>query len=385
MPRFEEDTAPMHFPLVDALRGFAALTVLVYHFIAHWEWDGFPASGPLAWFRGGWMAVDLFFVVSGFVIGLSAFSRFAQDGTQFRGAFLRSRVVRLLPLHVVTLLAWVLLVEPAQWRQPGFWPDLAAHLALLHNLSPAWHGSINGPNWSLAAEMQFYLLVALAAPWLARVRPWRLLVLAVAVAWAWRWAAHALLIPGPLDRAYMAQTQLPGMLDEFALGLLLARFVRAPAGQAFLARMAADARLRWGLLALAGLGWSALLALSLRYDYWDVAAMAVGFRTGLAAWTGLVLLVLCGWPMRAAAHWLLRMPLFLGRVSYGIYLWHLPVLFVLGRYGLAPLQALPVAIGATVGLAALSWHLVEQPALRRWSRARPAGRTVAARAGVQPS
>jgi peptidoglycan/LPS O-acetylase OafA/YrhL len=68
----------MSFPLIDVLRGFAALSVLVYHVIAHFDWTRFSTSGPLVWFRIGWMGVDLFFVISGFVITLSAFERLRQ-------------------------------------------------------------------------------------------------------------------------------------------------------------------------------------------------------------------------------------------------------------------------------------------------------------------
>lgn len=369
------------FPLIDVVRGFAALSVLVYHLIPHWEWDEFPASGPLAWFRSGWMAVDIFFVISGFVIGLSAFSRLQAHPGGFRAGFLRSRLARIVPLHYLTLAVFVLAIEPGLPGQEDFWANLGTHLLFIHNLFLPYAGAINGPNWSLATEMQFYLLMALAAPWLARLRPWRLLALFVAVAWAWRWGVYlALGSPGPLDHAYMAQTQLPGMLDEFALGLLLARFVRTPTGQAVLERVGADARIRWPLVLLTALGWWALFAVYYANDYWQVAAMAVFFRTALACCAAATLFLACAWPVprnRAA----LVVPLYLGKVSYGIYLWHLPVLFFLGRHAeLAPAVALPVAVAATVGLAALTWHLFEQPLLARLSgsarRARPAGTPV---------
>jgi peptidoglycan/LPS O-acetylase OafA/YrhL len=333
----------MVFPLVDLVRAFAALTVLVYHLIAHWDWSEFPTSGPLAWFRGGWMAVDLFFVISGFVVGLSAFARVEAQGAGFRRAFLRSRLVRIVPLHWLTLAAYVTLVQPALLGQADFGANLLAHLAFVHNLFLPYHGAINGPNWSLGAEMQFYVLVALAAPWLLRTRPWRFALLFVAVAWAWRWCAWTLFLPGPLDAAYYAQTQLPGMLDEFAIGLLLARFVRAPAGQAFLERLRADARLRLGLALLAVLAWWGLFGLHQVHDYWEKPLMAVFFRSGLALGAALVVLLLCAWPLpraRAAA----AVPLYLGKISYGMYLWHLPVLFVLGeRTQLEPHVALALA------------------------------------------
>jgi peptidoglycan/LPS O-acetylase OafA/YrhL len=356
------------FPLIDVVRGFAALSVLVYHLIPHWEWDEFPESGPLAWFRSGWMAVDIFFVISGFVIGLSAFGRLQADGGAFRLGFLRTRLARIAPLHYLMLAVFVLAIEPALWRQEDFWANLGTHLLFIHNLFLPYAGAINGPNWSLATEMQFYLLMALAAPWLARVSPWRLLALFVAIAWAWRWGVYvALGAPGPLDHAYMAQTQLPGMLDEFALGLLLARFVRTASGQAVLARVAADARIRWGLVMVTALGWWGLFELYYANDYWQVTAMAVFFRTALACCAGATLFLACTWPMPKRQA-LVALPLYLGKISYGIYLWHLPVLFFLGQHTeLAPGVALLVAVASTVALASLTWHLFEQPLLRRWS------------------
>jgi peptidoglycan/LPS O-acetylase OafA/YrhL len=352
---------PQFFPLVDALRAFAALSVVIYHFIAHWDWTAFPESGPLAWFRSGWMAVDIFFVISGFVIGLSAFARLQAQGPRFRAGFMRSRLARIVPLHVVTLAAYIALVEPSLVQKADFWPDLAAHLLFVHNWSFDWHGAINGPNWSLAAEMQFYVLMMLIAPWLAKARPWKIALLSVAVAWTWRWGSFAILIPGPLDKPYMAQTQLPGMLDEFAIGLLLARFVRADAGRRWIARLRGDVRARWALASFAALCSWALFTVFMAHDYWAEAAMAVFFRTALAWCAGLVLLLLCAWPMpkRRAG---VALPLYLGKISYGIYLWHVPVLFFLGGHTqLEPALAFPVALLATVGMAALTWHFVEQP------------------------
>lgn len=62
-----------YFPLIDVLRGFAAITVLVYHVIEHFHWTAFPTEGLLSWFRIGWMGVDLFFVISGFCNGIGSF------------------------------------------------------------------------------------------------------------------------------------------------------------------------------------------------------------------------------------------------------------------------------------------------------------------------
>ncbi|MBC5781337.1 acyltransferase [Ramlibacter sp. USB13] len=371
-----EKAARPFFPLVDALRAFAALTVLVYHFIAHWDWTDFPATGPLAWFRGGWMAVDVFFVISGFVIGLSAFGRLDAQGEGFRKGFLRARLARIVPLHFLTLAAYLAFVEPALWSRDDIWPNVVAHLAFVHNLFFDWYGAINGPNWSLGVEMQFYLLVVLAAPWLRKVRPLPLALLFVLTAWAWRWGAHLVYQPGPVDVAYMAQTQLPGMLDEFALGLLLARLVRSASGQALLRRVGTESWLRHGLVLVAALGWWGVVALHQQFDYWEEPAMAVFFRTGVAGCAALTVLLLCA--VRVSRESVTaQASLYLGKISYGLYLWHIPVLFLLGRHTeMEPLRALPIAIGITTGLAVVTWHCVEEPLLRRWAgRKSPASPT----------
>src|SRR3954451_23805604 len=98
----------MSFPLIDVLRGFAAISVLVYHVIAHFDWIGFKTSGPLVWFRISWMGVDLFFVISGFVIALSAFARLQQGGlVDFWRSFSLARLARIAPLYYLTCLIFM--------------------------------------------------------------------------------------------------------------------------------------------------------------------------------------------------------------------------------------------------------------------------------------
>ncbi|MBB2167805.1 acyltransferase [Gluconacetobacter aggeris] len=103
---------PMVFPFIDVLRGFAAISVVVYHVIMHFNWVGFPISGPLVWFRTGWMGVDLFFVISGFVISLSAFSTLDKttDRRKFLAHFARHRILRIVPLHYATCVVFVVYI-----------------------------------------------------------------------------------------------------------------------------------------------------------------------------------------------------------------------------------------------------------------------------------
>ena len=100
-----------------------------------------------------------------------------------------------------------------------------SHLTFTHNW---WHrtiGSINGPNWSLAVEMQFYVLMLLSVPWLRRVKPYAVLAGAIAVSWMWRADAYARLHGLSRDGVNLTWSrimQVPGMLDLFGFGIALA-------------------------------------------------------------------------------------------------------------------------------------------------------------------
>lgn len=93
-----------YFPLIDVLRGFSAISVVIYHIINHFKWNSFPISGPLVWFRIGWMGVDLFFVISGFVIAISTIRTYDRSDNYsiFCKNFLTHRFSRIVPLHYLT-------------------------------------------------------------------------------------------------------------------------------------------------------------------------------------------------------------------------------------------------------------------------------------------
>ena len=355
------------YPAIDILRGFAALSVLVYHVIEHYKWTGFPTHGVLVWFRIGWIGVDLFLVISGFVISLSVHSLLQRlTYWQFLREFARRRLRRIVPLYLATCIVFVLFTIPYILPASGFYKHVLMHIFFIHNLSIDYHGSIDGPNWSVALEMQFYVLAALLSPVLFRVQWWRVAFAALAVSWSWRVAAILVIhLDKQLSvyRLFIAATELPGTLDEFAVGFMLARLVLSPAGARLLAW---GRRLAIVLVALAGLAvWALLAVYWSRASFWDVPAMVIGWRTACALTFGLVLLAACclkqPWFLTATA------PLrYLGTISFGIYLWHLPVLMAIQRIEwLAPEVALAYILTGTLVLAAGSWHMMEKPALRR--------------------
>ncbi len=344
------------YPLVDVLRAFAALLVLVYHVVEIGQWTAFPHDGPLAVFRIGWVGVDLFFVISGFVIGLSAMQS-AQADAHWRKPFVERRLRRIVPLYLLTCVVCVFLVDPSILLHglKNAAIEITAHLLFIHNLFPSTYYSINGPIWSIALEMQFYLLVLLTGQWLLHAAVWQVLAVWVGVALTWRYGTTLALSPGeslPLEQM-MKSMQLPGVLDAFAMGIGLAKL-----------SMGGRLKPGWRSFSL----WSALAALLLSIawvtiwsyaTYWNSAAMIVVWRAVLAAGFAALLaaLVVCpvggGWPS-----WPLR---YLGVISYGIYLWHQAIIWTL--FQTTPwrdAQLLAGVLAGTIALAALSWHGFEK-------------------------
>ena len=228
-------TSTGHFPLIDLLRGFAAISVLTLHVIALSNWTAFPTRGPLAWFRVGALGVDLFFVISGFVIAHSAFSSFERRKFGFVWPYLKHRLFRIVPLFYLTL-AVFLCVEPSLLSSGVFLDRFISHVLFYFTFQFDRFSSINGPNWSVGIEMQFYLLMAILTPVLFRIRS-QLVAIAVfvlvsiAIAGAWRYFGNSIIAKDGNEfrnyRVFVVTTQLPGHLDEFALGICVAFFVRS--------------------------------------------------------------------------------------------------------------------------------------------------------------
>ena len=358
----------LYFESIDILRGFAAISVVVYHIIEHFNWTSFPTSGPLIWFRAGWMGVDLFFVISGFVIALSAFSGIDRNGpSQFRKPFLVRRLARIVPLHYLTLLVFVIFISP-ELLFSGFLRNLLAHLVFLHNTSLPLHGAINGANWSLGVEMQFYILMLVIAPWLKTSRWWMIVAVLVGTSWLWRLGVASFVDPspelGPFPVFFVA-TQLPGTLDEFAFGILLARLVRS---DLFKSTLTTQGRLL--LFALTVFLMSVCLRIYWGFagEYWQSKLMMVVWRSFLGLSLASVLLFAIAWPITGIARKVLSPLYYLGTISYGVYLWHLPVLVSLKRLSwLSPNAVLLIAVPATCVFASISWHFFEAPIIARFS------------------
>ncbi|GAA2036992.1 acyltransferase family protein [Pseudokineococcus marinus] len=358
---------------IQALRALAVGLVVVYHL--------WPERLP-----GGYVGVDVFFVVSGFLITAHLVREVTRTGTVRLGRFWARRARRLLPASLLVLLvtaAAVLLVAPRTSWQP-FLREVAASALYVENWSLAagavdYLGADDAATpvqhfWSLSTEEQFYLvwpLLVLAAAVLAARRGLPVKAVAGVVLGLVTAGSFALSLHLTTTSPEIAYFATPVRAWQFGLGGLLALvLVGRPGG----ADGAAPAR-GPGALARAVGAWAGLAAVV-------VAALSFTSSTpfpGAAAVLPVVgaLLVLAGSEPtgRGSTHRLnaLRPVQWLGDVSYAVYLWHWP-LVVLVPLHLGGELTTPRALGvlaATLVLAQLSTRYVEAPLRGGWLATRP--------------
>ena len=358
--------APAHIPALDGLRGVAILLVLLLHFMIG---QGVPAPSVLVdwWFMGivraGWMGVDLFFVLSGFLI--TGILLDTKGSRHYFRQFYTRRVLRIFPLYYGSLVLFLILL-PTLFPGDRVLRDLQADSVwfwtYLYNVKVAAAGftpsSALGHFWSLAVEEQFYLI-------------WPIVVLCLSrrhlVGACWAGVVGALLCRIGLRLAghEVAATVLtPAKMDALAVGGLVALLARGPYGLETIARWAAPVA---GALAVPLFGMLAYKA----------APTTVGYTLVAFFWGAILIHVLTASPggvtKRVFASSTLR---FFGRYSYALYVFHHPLLWfgptfsvhfvptVFGSHLPAYGLWLAVATGASVGLALLSWHVVEKQFLK---------------------
>ena len=356
-------------PGLDGVRAIAVLAVIAYHLGA-------------GWMRGGFLGVDLFMVLSGYLITSLLLLEHERSGRVSLGAFWQRRARRILPAVILLLttlaaysLLWATPVERASLR----WDSLAAltswaNWRFVYDGSGYW-AQFGPPSplthfWSLAVEEQFYVVWPLAVAaflLVARGRRWVVAGL-TAVGIAASAVAMALLFdPLAPSRAYLGTDTRVQTLLVGALGAVLAR----PGPH----RLVIGAR--WSA-ALGGVAAVAVLA-ALVFVGDQTAWMYRGGFTAFAV-VALVLVVAAG-EVSGPVRRILGAPalVWIGRRSFGWYLWHWPLIVLLTpeRLGVDGAGRVVVLLALTVVTAEISFRVVEQPvrtgALRLRTRQLPVG------------
>jgi peptidoglycan/LPS O-acetylase OafA/YrhL len=339
-------------PEVDGLRALAVGVVIVSH--------AFPGAAP-----GGGIGVDIFFVISGFVITRSLLFDSRDNGSISLSSFYLRRVFRILPALWVMTIATAVAGACLGQRQ---WGEALTALTSTMNWVRAFHllpgGGALGHAWSLSIEEQFYLLWPITLIFLLRAPPrLRLGLLWVALPAITLWRFVLLRHGADVDRLY-------GGLDTHTDGLLLG-CIMALAGKPppkLLSRL-------W-IVPLAAL--MAMVAAA--------TPQPTFLRGTIYLWTAL----LSAWLIWVAAgprtmlHPVLRSRVaqWGGTRSYSLYLWHYPIVYFLIKTSLVAVLRIPLELGLSLLLAELSYRYVELPALRARPRFQGFARQIFGRAAT---
>jgi peptidoglycan/LPS O-acetylase OafA/YrhL len=361
------------YAALDGLRGIAALTVFAIHV---WIYQ-LPNTVELR--RDSWektvlfegrVAFVMFFVLSGYLL-YRAFARAALgEGEPVNvRSYLVRRTARIVPAYYVAILGTLALLWAAG-NVPGRRLVDAAQLPLFfvfgQNYTPDTLLKLNAATWTLAVEVAFYLMLPVIG-WLAlrrcggKVSRQALLLGGFAAAGlAWNAVDYA------AGWGPVAAHSPPSFLPYFACGMLVALLVEsrraskaAPLGRGASLALVAGA----GTVLVLNGWWHATFA-------HDTVAMEVLADSGAAvAFAAIIAALVLG--TGTGVRWLGARPLaWMGEITYGFYLWHVPLLVCARGLGILPsgivlgLAVLPVAIA----FGAASWHWIEQPIMRRAAR-----------------
>ncbi len=333
------DPHPAYRPEIDGLRAIAVLAVVLYHF-------SMPGLG------GGLVGVDIFFVISGFLIGGILMREQERSGRIRLGRFYLRRIRRLAPAYfamaVVSLaVGWAILL-PFEFREFG--KALIAsttYLANIHFFRETGYFDIGIENkillhnWSLSVEEQFYLFL----PFLILALKFSQSLLRAAL-WVLFGASLVACIWLTSSNQSAAFYLFPFRAWELLAGVLLAIWAEGRSGPK-------SAWPSWvGLaLMLAGIIW---VQPGAGFPGWQVAVPVLG-----------AVLALAGGRHGNPVNWALSspIPVFFGRISYSFYLWHWPVLtlsmYWRGQY--AGFWEASAWLALAFGLSVISWRFVEQP------------------------
>lgn len=359
-----------HVSTLDGLRGISVLIIMVFH------------THPL-WISGGFIGVDVFFVLSGFLITTLLLQERKQYGRIFFLSFYLRRLLRLAP----ALLLMLSILVPAYWlftpaeralsysKEAAFALTYTSNWAVALDLYPMSHLR---HTWSLAIEEQFYLIWPLLLTLICRTVQQKYRIGVCVLIWLTLvllrvWLAEQ---GAAIDRLYCG---LDTRADALILGAITAFWYTGQLHQnKTLARRLSAV---FFLPATLTLGWFLYNTNYLYRElyYWQMPVIQLCAAV-------VILHLTCARAGAARAFFQIPPLLYLGKISYGVYLWHVPVLLLVIDYKLPGHFMLICVVTGAMAAASASYYLVERPVLRlkkhlSAKHASPAATQVQARAG----
>jgi len=341
------DRTPVHeLRALTGVRGIAAWFVVFYHI--RLSIAGLP-TGLRDVFAKGYLAVDFFFLLSGFVIWLTWSDRIRTGGAASIPRFLQKRIARIWPLHLVTLagaVALALLLRATGRSDPQFvFPELPLHILLLQNWGFTHRLAWNDPAWSISAELGAYLLfplLVMAVDW-RRLPSWGLLAIAGGLLVCLHLAMSAPSLGTDIPRYGLLRC-----LVEFTTGSIVCALW-----------------LRWRGSSLAPI--CAALVAVLVAGCWIAGARETLVIPALFAVALLLLALTAGRPGNPFE---LRWTHYLGEISYATYLSHFILwkafkLVLVSDVAAVPPTKIALYFGLVMLASIVLYHLIERPA-QRW-------------------
>lgn len=397
---------PAHVPALDGVRGIAILLVLTYHFSWVLGFGTNVADRALERVVSvGWAGVDLFFILSGFLI-TNILLR-ARDSSGYFRTFYARRVLRIFPLYYGFLFIMIVLLPelPGLRGNEGL-QNLRQHQFIywtyLYNVAISVHPLVdrgpyaNGHLWSLAIEEQFYLIWPLVVLLLGRRALASFCILCIVAAPVIRYGLLHGAVPD-LQNVFAVSTLMPARMDTLALGGLIAVIARDPDLLRRTTRWALPVGATAALaLVILNLNRHGLPLLDEKVLTFGLSALALGFGAA-------VMMVVGGVPGTLQAVLSNRVLTFFGRYSYGLYVLHFQIMLELqklaanhgwvrtvkGTFIPFDLAFTAVAMALSVSAAWLSWQLYEKQFLKLkrfvpYSGRPPAPQRVASPAPIAP-
>lgn len=345
------------WPALTGVRALAALSVLGMH--AH------VLVTPLPMLKLGHFGVDVFFVLSGFLLtlryGQGPVQREAQGGVSW-WPYMQQRLVRILPAYYAQILILGVLAAVGAYHWPG-WSRFLGQFTLAFYVGPEPLQAWVAPWWSLPVELCFYALFPLSLRLLCRW-PVPTVLAVLGIVYAYR-SVLMLMAPQHPWLPFWLQ-QAPGRFDEFLIGMAAACWLLSRQASALPSS-------KWWF-------WLGLATFVVLLSVPNLSQLVVRFGPGVGFYTLLaasIAAMLIGLVLGAGlVNRVLSLPIlvWLGHISFGIYLWHYPLIEWVrlpeAQQWPASVRLLIVLLGSLL-LAHLSWRFIERPALN-WLKKRRA-------------